>query len=130
MAFDYAGKAGTAHALLQKFGRSVTHKYISAEDDGISSEGTFTDNETTQSLIAADFDAGGISLGPADQALVEHGDRVVYISPKDSSGAALDPEPKNDDTIALGSTWYTIVKIIERLAPAGTLVLITVLVRK
>lgn len=118
--FNYAKSANTAKTLIAKFGRDITHSRVSAGTYNPNTD-TFTGAGTTNTTVkACDFAVNGQDL--INNTLIQEGDRYALIEP------ILASVLTTDLLIIDGVTW-TILRV-ETLAPAGTIVLFKVYIRK
>lgn len=117
MAYDYQDDADTAAELLEEFGQSVT---LTSKTSGAysPSTGAAAVTTSTQTVSAVVLDYGSRDI---DGTLIRAGDKRLLMAPKTTDGEDL-TAPVVDDTVAVGSTTYTI-KGIKELSPAGTVVL-------
>jgi hypothetical protein len=115
--FNYIKSAGTARKLLTNFGRTIEH-IQTVEGSYVPGVGV-TNTTTSTNVLAADFDMKGNEY-KID--LVQMGDRYALISPDVSN---IDV---TDKLIIDGVTWNIIN--VERLSPAGVLVLWKCHIRK
>lgn len=117
MAYDYQDDADTAAELLEEFGQPVT---LTSKTSGAYSPSTgaavvTTDTQTVNAVV---LDYGSRDI---DGTLIRAGDKRLLMAPQTTAGDDL-TAPVVDDTVAVGSTTYT-VKGIKTLSPAGTVVL-------
>lgn len=117
MAYDYQDDADTAAELLEEFGQSIT---LTSKTSGAYSVSTGTTAVTTstQTVSAVVLDYGSKDI---DGTLIRAGDKRLLMAPQTTAGDDL-TAPVVDDTVAVGSTTYT-VKGIKTLSPSGTVVL-------
>lgn len=117
MSFDYAKPANTALKLLERFGRTIQHVSVI---EGVYDPATTTSTDTTitTDVIGADF---AVKDNNYKSELVQAGDRYCLI------GRGVDIDV-SDKIIIDGVTWN--IYRVEKLAPAGIVVLLKVYIRK
>lgn len=117
MTFNYGASAVTALNLIAKFGRTIQHvKVTTGTYDPDTS--TVTNTTVTTDVQGCDFEA---KASMYQDGLVQSGDRYCLIG----QGVQIS---LSDQLIIDGVTW-TIYKV-EKLAPAGTVVLYKAFIRK
>ena len=129
---NYTALQNKAFKMLQRYGwsaivTSATTVYDLAESSARTSS-------VVTAIQAADFDAttearryrDSNNLGrDNDVSYIQTGDRLVYVSGKD-----LSSEPKVGSIITLGNgQQLRLIKVLERIGPAGTNVLYALLCR-
>lgn len=116
--FNYVKSASTATKLLTNFGRTIQHIAVS---EGVydPTTGGVTNTETSTDCIACDFD---FKANQYDGNLVQFGDRYALL---DNTISNIDVS----DKLVIDSVTWSIVKV-EKLAPAGVLVMWKVQIRK
>jgi hypothetical protein len=117
--FDYIKSAATANKLITQFGRGITHRKI-VEGTYDPATSTVTNTETDTIVQAVDFSVKGNEY--QNNTLIQVGDRYALLAP---SISAVDVS----DKLIIDSVAWNIVAV-EKLAPAGELVLWKVFIRK
>lgn len=123
MTFDYAKPAATAIKLIARYGRTIQHQRIT-EGPYSPETGSVTNTTVSTNVKAVDFDFKLQSAGQVftSDSLVQVGDRYALI------GAEVVAIDTSDKLLIDGVTWNIIN--VKKLAPAGTLVLWNVHIRK
>jgi hypothetical protein len=125
MSFNYSNSADTARRLLTQFGRNITHRVVTGTTYNPATE-TEVETVTDNTVKAADFSVFTKLNGGGNQyfngVLVQQNDRFALVSP---DIALIEP---NHRLIIDGVIWQ--VMAVDKLAPAGVLVLWKVLIRK
>lgn len=116
--FNYVKTAGTATKLLTNFGRTIQHIAV-AEGIYDPEASEVTNTETSTDCIACDFD---FKANQYDGDLVQFGDRYAIIN---NAVSNIDVS----DKLVIDSVRWSIVKV-EKIAPAGTLVMWKVQIRR
>lgn len=119
MTFDYNKLAGTAKALLVKFGRDCTLTAVTSSYNPTTGVATETATNTTVTL--ADFAVKGDTT--VNGTLITASDRYALISGVDIASIAL-----TDRLIIDGVTW-NIVAVLN-VSPSGDTVIYKVYIRK
>ena len=121
MAFDYAGMATKAQALIDKFGRSVTlTKRTASAVDGVA--GTITSTEATSTAKAVLFDYSGRETGKSFA-------KYVVITTGDKKCVIAGVSPTLDCKLTCGADVYRVLNIRE-LNPGGTNLYFELMLRK
>jgi hypothetical protein len=122
VSFDYAKSAATALSLLTKFGVTVTVKRRTA---GVYNPAT---GEAMASGVAEQAKGALLPYAPYiinnSNGSIRQEDARLLLSP---NGLGAAPEPQ--DQVAIGNATFTIVNV-QKLAPAGTVVLYDAQVRR
>lgn len=117
----YTDKRKSADALIQKFGQTMTL----TNDEGTGSVDPATGEWTAGSVTT--YAAFGVVF-PAKEVrrfgLVEGAEYVVFLSAEDLSGV-----PEAGWTLLVGTETFQILEV-EKLSPAGTDVMYTLMVKK
>lgn len=116
--FNYARSATTALRLIAKFGRTIQHVSV-AEGTYDTTTGEVVNTETSTDVTACDF---AFKDNEYKNGLVQSGDRYALIG---QSVADINVS----DRLVIDSISWNIVNV-QKLSPAGTVVLWTVHIRK
>lgn len=122
----YADMADTASGLLTEFGQTVTltESVPGSYDPATGATGSASVTTQTGKAVMIDYSSRSI-----DGTLIMAGDKMLKLSPLDTSGAQLTPpKPESTVTMADGTVWT--VKRVEAKNPAGVAVLYTLQVRQ
>lgn len=132
--FNYINSAETASKLIEKFGRTITHRRITLgtydpnTDTFIVAGGGGQGNMQGQqgatnvdtTIKACDFAVNGQDF--VNNTLIQEGDRYALIEPKLVNIVMT-------DQLIIGADTWSIIRI-EDVAPAGVVVLFKVYIRK
>lgn len=121
MAFDYVASAGTAAALLDNFGQTVTLTKVTPGYYDPATGMTWPDSELSQTVKAVLLDYSLQESGAqfADGSMIRVGDKKCLIAPNVSWA----PDEATKLTDAAGTVWQ--IDNLRILAPAGVPVLYT-----
>jgi len=108
----------TADKLFKSKGQTVTITRQSAGSYNPAT-GAATVTTTTQTGVGVIFDYG---LKQIDGTLIKAGDKLLYLSPYNSAGAAL-TAPVLNDTVTIGGATYTVVMPLKTVNPGGTVIM-------
>jgi hypothetical protein len=123
---NYAQKARDADAQFRSKGQLIT---IARTVKGSYVAGRVTSTTSTESAwgIETDLTSRDYGVGTAAGSLVQAGDRKLLLSAYADNGAPL-TQPSVGDVVNVGPQAYTI-KNVDRTAPAGIVVMWTLVVR-
>jgi hypothetical protein len=117
MSFNYASSASTALKLIAKFGRTIQHVAVGASTYDPATS-TATNTSVTTDVQGCDFEA---KANMYTNELVQSGDRYCLVG----QGVQIDVS----DKLIIDSVTWNIYKV-EKLAPAGDVVLWKAFIRK